>query len=258
MLVAPIVAPIPFLLIGIHLVRVALRSRALPDRLLAGFFLLLAAGIPPRLISLQLTTTDGVSTESLAWQTAGSWLLGSALVLLVAFTWKVFRAERSWARWLTFSYGLVFLGVLVISTMSIEATERAQPLAVAFGTTGILSIGWAFVECALYYRRMRRRCQLGLASPVVANRFLLWCLWTGALTFQGAMQVGLRFALWITGAGAIIGAGGDPGGLWLGWIAAARAILAILGPLVAVSVWLSFSPPAAYERWIEGGESAPA
>ena len=40
---------------------------------------------------------------------------------------------------------------------------------------------WLFVESAIYAQRMRRRVRLGLGDPVVANRFTLWAIWTGAL-----------------------------------------------------------------------------
>ena len=105
---------------------------------------------------------------------------------------------------------------------------------------------------------MRRRCALGMANPVVANRFLLWSLWTGALALQGTAQLALRVGLWATGVGDIVGSVGDPGGLWLPALALIKANIALVGPVAAVSVWLSFSPPAAYRRWLGGDASLPA
>lgn len=42
-----------------------------------------------------------------------------------------------------------------------------------------LGYGWAALEPARYHLLMRRRVKLGLAEPMVANRFLLWSLYAG-------------------------------------------------------------------------------
>jgi hypothetical protein len=101
---------------------------------------------------------------------------------------------------------------------------------VPVGVLGLLTIGsrsaallWLFFESASYARSMRRRLRLGLADPIVANRFVLWAIWTGALALIPLFVLGLRAAL------AVLGAGG------------ATAVAA---------GWLAFFPPASYQRWI--------
>ena len=107
---------------------------------------------------------------------------------------------------------------------------------------------WLFVESVHYASRMRRRVRLGLGDPIVANRFTLWAIWTGALACIPLFVLALR-TLGILEAPV-------PGAPLP---ASVRAIIAMLGSggaAALVACWLAFFPPAAYRRWIV--RSAPA
>jgi hypothetical protein len=184
-------------------------------------------------------------------------MMGSALVCLVAFTWKVFRAGKSWAKALCLGFAALMAMTVAAAMRSVEAADGANPPALVFNGLAVGALLWAFVECVLYLKVMRRRRDLGLANPIVVNRFLLWSLWTGALSFQGALQLVIRIAMWATGAGAIVAAGEDPGGPWLAMIEVIKLNLVIVAPTVVASVWLSFTPPAAYRRWVQGDQPDP-
>ncbi len=246
----PVLVAAPFLFVAAHLARIAYASRALPDRLLSACFLGLGLGAPLRLMALEITTRAGTSSAADRLNSGGDLFIGSAIVCLVAFSWQVFRRDAAWAKALVVAFAVALAG---LTAAGMSEFGRAQSGSVATAFNGLAAFGllWAFVECLLYYRQMRRRQALGMADPVVANRFLLWSLWTGALGLQGSLQMLLRVALLIDGAGAVIHAGGDPGGPWLDLILALKLNLAVVAPTVVVSVWLSFSPPAAYRRWLE-------
>jgi hypothetical protein len=109
-------------------------------------------------------------------------------------------------------------------------------LSVAFGC----AMAWASAESFHYYGLMRRRLAIGLADPVVANRFLLWGLGCGAsatisLALVGVVVAGMNLAT-------------DP---------VPMLMIAASVTTCAVSWTLSFLPPPRYVRWISGRASSP-
>jgi hypothetical protein len=128
---------------------------------------------------------------------------------------------------------------------------------VATNFARLLPTSWAFYESLRYWRAMRRRDSLGLADPVVTNRFLLWSIWTGAVTALPLIALALRSV-------AILALGSEPDARLLGTelaVAMLRfvAILFVaIAPLAAVALTLSFFPPSAYlERVRRRTPSAP-
>jgi hypothetical protein len=93
---------------------------------------------------------------------------------------------------------------------------------------------WGAGEALSYWGRMRRRARIGLADPVVANRFLLWGIGAGAAG-QGSL-VGIVVQLH-TGLAPI-----ELPGVMLS--------SCIHGMVAAVAMWLAFVPNAAYTSWI--------
>jgi hypothetical protein len=95
---------------------------------------------------------------------------------------------------------------------------------------------WSFGECMVYYAKMRRRIQHGLASPVVTNRILLWGFYSAGFTVSIILyEVVLAFFADITALDAFI-AGATVAG--------------------EVALWLAFFPPARYLAWVRGGATA--
>ena len=98
----------------------------------------------------------------------------------------------------------------------------------------LAALGWSALEALREYGMARRRLALGLGDPVVANRFLLWCL-------SGASQAAIHamsLSLHVRGVGMLA----DPLGLFV----VATGLL-----LAAAMMWLVFLPPAAYRRFVE-------
>ena len=108
------------------------------------------------------------------------------------------------------------------------------PAVRATGLARATALAWAFGESLRYRLMMRRRARLGLADPVVANRFLLWCMWTGGLLGANAVIVIFRFTV---------------GDLEQASAALHTAIVLCVTGLAlggGLSLWLAFFPPPAY------------
>jgi hypothetical protein len=96
-----------------------------------------------------------------------------------------------------------------------------------------ISFGWAFAECGRYHLLLRRRLRLGMADPVVTNRFGLYALATGLAVVTNLVgwvffQLHLEMLT-------------DPvGGL----------LLFVLSGTSFVLMMLAFLPPRAYLTWV--------
>jgi hypothetical protein len=90
------------------------------------------------------------------------------------------------------------------------------------------------LEALRQYGMAKRRMALGLADPLVANRFLLWGL---VASFQVAIQAA-SLGLHVRGMGILA----DPLGL---------ALVTAGSLLAAAMMWLAFLPPAAYRKFVE-------
>jgi len=230
--------------LGVRLLRLA-RASGGPERWLGLAFL--CAGIAAFL--LPLAALDGISpaaARGIALAAQGGFSL--AIAALAAFAWRVFRADSQLAARLAIA--------LVTANLFAGAAVIGAGLPVPVGPLGLVVIGvrsaallWLFAESALYATRMRRRVRLGLADPVVANRFLLWSIWTGALAFVPLFVLALR------GAGLleapVHGAPLAPG------IRAVFVVLGLAGASAGAAGWLAFFPPPAYRRWIARRAPAP-
>jgi hypothetical protein len=97
---------------------------------------------------------------------------------------------------------------------------------------------WAGTESLMTYSRARRRLALGLADPVVANRFLLWGIAMAAIT---GMFANTAVSLLI-----LDGARG-PGGLLFD---------SVLAVITSAAMWVTFFPSRRYLAWVQGGAPA--
>jgi hypothetical protein len=92
---------------------------------------------------------------------------------------------------------------------------------------------WASGESLHYYGMLRRRLRLGLADPVVANRFLLWGVGAGV---GGCISASL---IATTAAGTDVH--NDP---------LPQLLLSISGIVGPITRYLGFMPPARYLDFI--------
>ena len=174
-----------------------------------------------------------------------SFAMGAAALLL--FTLTVFRPDSRAARHACHAG----VAAILVSTLGVFATGSVndeQALSVLLTNIARVSaLGWAFVESLRYFRMMRRRRELGLADPVVTDRFRLWSIWTGALALAPLLAALARVA---ARAGAMAG----ETALYEQYVGIAisliRATLVLCAPLAVYGIWMSFFPPARYLKRI--------
>jgi hypothetical protein len=226
---------VPVLMAGLslRLFRLALRTRRLPEALVGSYFLL-----APFAISLAIRV-DRFAPEHAAWARAGAnalFTLGGVALLL--FAWLVFRRDSAWARLLAFggSFALLAVWAAGFPLGSYAAGSSFFLLLPAYA-----SYLWVFLESLHYYVLLRRRRRIGLADPVVTNRFLLFAIWTGgvvAITLLGLIGALVQLA---HGSFRDGGGLGDP---------VLLAVTRLLSLPIAVSIWLTFLAPQRYHAWL--------
>lgn len=236
--------------------RLLLRARSggwpAPESSLAIYFLVSAVlGTPPQIVVYggmgdpRLAVAEPVARALLAFAVLAM-AIGAAAAYV--FTWKTFQPDRRWAK------GIVAAGCACLALgYAIEAVfEGFAPVMFAgpghwIGWVGrtAATLGIAF-ESFRYWLMLRRRLRLGLADPVVTNRFLLWGVWAACSTLNFVADLASRSCYW----------------LWYGTIQPVPEYLAamvgptiivtmVLGCVSAVTLFLTFFPTPAYLRWVE-------
>jgi len=232
--------------LGVRLMLLAIRTRQLPESLLAAHFLLCCGlGYLLLIVGLSVIGEPDLLPTSVATGMLAIGHLGSCVGVFggICFNYLVFRRNERWAQ----------------ALVAVAAVALAVGY-VGYGLTGGFSHGrfeglwfwmfygtfaagaaWVMVEPLAYYQTMRRRLQLGLAEPLVANRFLLW----------GVGSVGRFFMV----MGGIL-----PSTMYdvdlktelaPGVIGITLLLVAAVGLGVAISYWLTFFPTRGYVRFIE-------
>jgi hypothetical protein len=224
------------LAIGLRLVWLGRRSRGAPE-LLIGFGIL---GIGPAgfaLMVLAMVLGGGRPRVAFACLATAQLAIAGGALSAYVFNWTVFRNDAAWARavvWIAAALlAAAFLGRL--ATGSYVLPMRLDFWTYLGSFTMIACLLWGSFESLRYYGVMRRRTRLGLADPVLTNRFLLWGLGIGS-----------------AGVGSLIGQ--------VAMIATGSAMQkldgitlsnSLFGLTSAVLMWIAFLPPAGYRRWIE-------
>jgi hypothetical protein len=215
-----------------------------PERWLALFFAGLAVGIPSRVIGV-IPDLVAPALQS-GFGAFGHLAFALGIAALYGFTRSAFRAEVGWARWLSLA-GVTAVGVTTgWVLLAPEARAELHPAVIAANSARVLPFLWPFFECTHHARLMARRREVGLADPVVANRFALWAVWTGALGIFGAVVVAVR--LWALSTGSPI-TGNPEQARWL--VPPIVVTGCIVAAAAATAVWLSFFPPKRYLRWLQ-------
>lgn len=221
------------LAVGVRLLALGWRTREIPELAIgAGFVIGVVVGYVPETIVLSSDLVSEASEMMVLGVTQVAIRLAALSILI--FTWRVFRAQESWAAGLA---GLLAVALLAsylafpaTRIFAVTATDRIWYDVFAVARTACLA--WGAVEALVYHGRARRRLRLGLADPMVTNRFLLWGIGLAATaTLMGT-------TIWASALGV------DP--TLAGWI----LLESLLGLVGAVSFWLTFFPPAAYRRLV--------
>jgi hypothetical protein len=234
--------------LGVRLWRTS--TAGAPERWLALAFAALGVGALPRLAAARLLGEGAPGLLGAGLNTVSHVAIEAAVLGLALFVWRVFRPASSAARAFVGAVAVVSGALTLWLVATPHAAQESSGLALALNASRAVPVLWAFVECTRYARLMRRRLALGLADPLVTNRFVLWSVWTGALGFAALALFAVRGrAFWLSLQGV------DPR---LAMPAAIPVTAAVVGLAVAsagVAVWLAFFPPAPYRRWLAAARS---
>lgn len=219
------------LVVGLRLIWLSTRTHELPE-LLIGISVLFLAGLGyPLSAAARQIPELAVSSRAALGVVAGV-LAAVGLIANTVFIWVVFRRGSAWASALLVSLTLATLGIFYVQSLEGGWAEGAHFWG-ALPVVITLSYGWACLECGRFYSLLRRRLRLGIAEPVVANRFGLYTVATGmALTTN---VVG--FVFWHLHLEMLTNPLGGP-------------LLFVLGAGSSVLMMLAFIPPQAYREWV--------
>jgi hypothetical protein len=239
------------LVVGTRLLRAGLGPNRRPELALAIYFLasaflstLCQGFVYGGLIDPSIAVSDGASRLVL-----GLGVLGMAVggVAVCAFTWRSFRPEARWARWAVAVGALLALG-----GFAFEALDEGFAVTLApgpghwIGWAGRTApMVWVTAESFRYWSLLRRRLPLGLADPVVVDRFLLWGIWSAATFVNLAADLIARVIyLAMAGTTEIIMEIVEP------VVIGTMAVTMVLGVISAATLFLTFFPTPAYRRWV--------
>ncbi len=227
------------LVVGVRLVLLWNRTRQFPELLIGiGVLGIGPIGFGAMMVGVTLLAR-GVSPESLAVRSV--FALGFATVIagVIAkclFNWKVYRPDSVTAEFVTGAIALV-LGTLYMRAGFEHAfipSDTVDGPVLVQSLVQVSALLWGSLEALHYWSRMRRRAALGLADPVVANRFLLWSFGAGAAGLGTAIGAAVS---WYTGVASFK----------IPWLVASSSAH---GLVAAVAMWLAFVPPRSYTEWI--------
>lgn len=158
--------------------------------------------------------------------------IGGAFVCL--FTQRVFHAQSRVAlvalALLSGWFGLASYGAWILNV------EKAQQgFGVWLGHWGahlglLAAYGWSTGESLRYYALMRRRVQVGVGDPLVANRFLLWGIGTLATVLVTLLYMAMQLLGHYELPASLIG------------------VSSLLVLVTAIAEWLAFFPPRSYRK----------
>lgn len=240
------------LLIGTRLVRQTGLSPGAPEFWLGCFFLFYHASATALSTALysgwarpELALSDQVASLVHGVYYAAS-IMGS--VGFIFFTWLAFRRHELWARGL--AWGLA-LGMLVGAALLGWLEHFEVRVTNGAGYWIVLSMksfgfAWLCTESWQRWRMSHRRLALGLADPLVSNRFLLISIWSAVtMVLSWSDPLARLWYVWLTGSGTVwVPELGRPIIAWV--VTFASTFLSLSGALLM----LSFFPSERYRRWV--------
>jgi len=229
------------LAVGIRLLALWWRTGELPALLIAIGVL----GIGP--VGFGSSVLGGLVRDSAPVAASSLAALGTITVFLgvfakFVFNWRVYHPDSKAARAVVATGALVLLGMLVyrLAVRGFDDTRLPSALSLLQSAVQVSALLWGSAEAFRYWLRMRRRAVLGLADPVVVNRFALWSLGAGAAGVGSAVGA---VAGYVTGGST----------LEMGWVIASSSAH---GFVAAVAMFLAFVPPRRYLAWVRSQADA--
>lgn len=229
--------------IGIRLVRLASRTGGRPERLLGlglqltgcwGYGVMIASMVARQRLDA-IDHPAGVAITGLGWVAHNV-----GVMCMLGFVVQVFRPKDTWARGLAACMTVVLWvgwAIFVAQGGLVDLLPRGGYW-IAFVTTGSYPL-WIGSESFLYWSKMRRRQALGLAEPLLVDRFRMW----------GIASLSSAAAIWSTSIPVWLGETNNVGEA--GPIAiVSMLITSAFGLFTVGTYWLTFFPPTWYRARI--------
>ena len=239
------------LVIGIRLLRVGARSKG-PERWLGVYFL--AASLLGTIFSsvLYMGWADPTLEVPATWRpplqalhiTAHS----AGLFGIWVFTWRTFRPNSTWVRGVVIGVAATLVLSFVLIGIDDGFAVHIVPGPVYWFSLAVrvAGVAWMSAESFRYGALLRRRLRLGLADPLVTNRFLLWGIWAATVTLLNLSDPLAR--VWYC---AVAGTTTElVPEVARHMIVIVVAVTSALGIVAAGCLFLTFFPTAAYRRWV--------
>jgi hypothetical protein len=231
--------------IAIRLLLLWRRTREWPELLISSGFLALAlVGFP--LLGASGLTGEKIGDTNLPMLVTGLAALTASVILIHAFTWRVFRPRETWAAVFVAANGIaascvaaLFVHAVMTAPADTAPIEVHGPWSLAIRMLFEVWYAWVAVESLTEWSRARKRLSLGLSDPVVVNRFALW----------GSMGVVLA----LNGAAAMVL---EARGLSPMTDVVPAILLGLNGAVAGSLMFLTFVPPAAYVERIRRHHAA--
>ena len=230
-------------LVGVRLVRLARRTRQIPE-LLIGLDLLLVGCGWSALVAVGRQATALPDAARVALVVAGAVCGMGGTACLAIFNCRIFRPDSGGARAFASLIGVAYLGIFAAQAVSpgwlTFARDERGPWTAA-SLVAAFNYGWSFLEARRHATMLRRRLEFGLADPVAADRLRLWKLLMATGTLASLVFAAFQ-ALGIPIAGTTLGLS----------LAAGVSLFSV------ALLWLAFLPPARYVDAVRRRAAAPA
>jgi hypothetical protein len=233
------IAELVFLIAGIRLARLSVRTSEAPERLLGAAFLVWSLSYLFWQLPIALGNESSLATPLFFISRLAS---DAGTLIFALFIRVVFRKQERWAVWLV---AIVALCAVfgIVGSLSVGDWESTRPLSnpwywVEMGCGGIVSV-WMGAEGVSQYIRSRQRLRLGLCEPLACNRYLLWSLTAVTWLILDVVVIANDVTFELTRV----------------WLASLDILLGSLEFGGIALIWLVFFPPRFYRRWISDAAS---
>jgi hypothetical protein len=167
-------------IVSLRLIRLRRRTHGTPELAMAGVMLGIGGVGYPLLMLGNVAAVRGWSSAAIL-MALGILSINTGIVSNYVFTWKVFRPTSGWAKGCTWAVTLI-LGVISVGVWfaafrsggSMEITPESKLFSLLNFAISSAAFIWSGSEALRYWGMLKRRMGLGLADPVVTNRFFVW------------------------------------------------------------------------------------
>lgn len=233
------------LVVGVRLLLLWRRSRELPELLIGiGVLGIGPVGFGAMLLGVLLQPTRPQLAP--ACFAAGHAAVLSGILSQFLFIWRVYHPGSRLAAAVSLSMAAALVAIFgdYALVKGFAPPNALDAVELARSALQVGCLAWGSAEALRYWRLMSRRRRIGLADPVVTNRFLLWGVGTAAAGLGTAIGVAASLALGVSS-------------LQIPWVVASSSAH---GFVAAVAMWLAFVPTPAYLRYVQraGAADVPA